>query len=275
MSALRKVQPMAMPDVTPAAEPGGLPELGAADPASLLVDETYQRNLSERSVSLIRRIVAEWSWAAFKPPIVVRVDGGLHVIDGQHTAIAAATHPGIAEIPVLIVDAPDASARAAAFVRHNRDRVNITKPQVHYAMLAAGDEDALTIAQACERAGARVLRSPPSHGLYEPGDCMAVTTLYTLLNRRYAAGLRRVLQICAEAELAPISALLLKAVEAVLFDAALSGSFTDEDVTAVLLKDAEGVERAARVFAAKHSVLINQAAGIVLAQRLRKGGGAS
>lgn len=269
MSTVRRIKPLAMPDVRPALALGAMPVVELVPPGDLLVDETYQRNLSERSVSLIRRIVAEWSWAAFKPPVVVRVDGGLHVLDGQHTAIAAASHPGISKIPVLVVDAPEAADRASAFVRHNRDRVQITKPQVYYAMLAAGDEDALTIAQACERAGARILKTPPARGIYEPGDCMAIGTLYQILGKRYAIGLRRVLQICAEANLAPISAMFLKAVATVLFDEAFKDEFADGDVVTVLRGHADSIEREAGIFAAKHATQINRAAGIVLGQRLR------
>ncbi len=65
-------------------------------PSTLLVDERYQRGLSERSIKLIRKIVSEWDWRAFKPPVVVDVGAGLEVIDGQHTAIGAATHGGMA-----------------------------------------------------------------------------------------------------------------------------------------------------------------------------------
>lgn len=48
-------------------EPGGtpraLPIFAPVDPATLLVDAGYQRDLSRRSLALIRRIVVGWDWA--------------------------------------------------------------------------------------------------------------------------------------------------------------------------------------------------------------------
>lgn len=59
------------------------------DPATLLVNATYQRDLSERSIQLIRKIIGGWDWTRFKPPVCSLGDRGIEVIDGQHTAIAA------------------------------------------------------------------------------------------------------------------------------------------------------------------------------------------
>ena len=39
-------------------------------------------------------------------------DGSLHVIDGQHTAISAASHPRVDRIPVMVVEAEDDLTRA-------------------------------------------------------------------------------------------------------------------------------------------------------------------
>ncbi len=51
-------------------EPGGEPATAKpifewVDPGTLLVDDSYQRDLSRRSLALIRRIVAKWSWRRF------------------------------------------------------------------------------------------------------------------------------------------------------------------------------------------------------------------
>ncbi len=94
MSSLRAIEPMALPGVEPGPIAGDMPRLEWGDPTTLWVDETYQRNISERLVKLIRKIVAEFAWRRFSPPKVVPVDGRRHVLDGQHTAIAAASHPG-------------------------------------------------------------------------------------------------------------------------------------------------------------------------------------
>ena len=71
-----------------------------------------------------------WDWNQFKPPVCVEDDDlRLHVIDGQHTSIAAATHNAlqnftvpkqnserIGRIPVIVVEASSIEARAKAFI---------------------------------------------------------------------------------------------------------------------------------------------------------------
>ena len=111
----RLITALVLPDVKPAEVTTAPPSLRLVHPSSLSVDDSYQRGLSERSIRLIRKIVAEWSWTAFEPPVVVDVDGRLEVIDGQHTAIAAVTHGGIESLPVLIVQAEKHETRASAF----------------------------------------------------------------------------------------------------------------------------------------------------------------
>lgn len=211
----RPITPLKLTDVVPAPVVGLPPEMRMAPPTSLHVDLDYQRGLSERSLRLIRKIVAEWNWSAFKPPIVEEVDGVMDIIDGQHTAIAAATR-GIELIPVMVTQTDAMSGRATAFVRHNRDRIQVTPTQLHTAMVAAGDEDAVTIDQVCERAGVRILRNPPPMGRFQVGDTVAITSVRSLINRRYPAGARKVLEVCVKAGAAPVSADMIKAVEHLL-----------------------------------------------------------
>src|SRR5262249_49633203 len=93
-----------MPDVTPAPIGTDIPAFEWVDPKTLHVEESYQRKIPDKSRKLIRHIVASWHWAQMKPPICVRDEKKrLLVIDGQHTAMAAASHKGIKEIPVMIV----------------------------------------------------------------------------------------------------------------------------------------------------------------------------
>ena len=75
------------------------------NPADLCVDASYQRDISRRSLKLIEKLVAEWDWRRYNVPVVTRVGNAWHIIDGQHTAIAALTHGGIGEIDVLVVEA--------------------------------------------------------------------------------------------------------------------------------------------------------------------------
>ena len=116
---MRPVQPIDLGPLVPAdlsGQPG--PDFDIVAPTDLLVDDAYQRGISPKSEALIRRIVRTWSWSKFKPPVCARVDGRLHVIDGQHTAIAAASHGGIQAIPVIVVAIPEMADRARAFVSH-------------------------------------------------------------------------------------------------------------------------------------------------------------
>ena len=221
---MRSITQLHMPDVEPG-EPGEIrPEFRDVSPLDLHVDDAYQRDLSERSVTLIRRIVREWSWSAFKPPVTVDVDGALHVLDGQHTAIAAASHPRIDTIPVVVVPAPNSEDRAGAFVRHNRDRVTVTPMQLHDSLLAAGEEEARDVAAVCERAGVRILRNPPAMGKFAVGETVAIAALRSLVKRRFPVGARPVLDVCVQAQLAPVSAEMIKAVDAILHDAEYAGT---------------------------------------------------
>ena len=232
---LRPVRPLSLPGITPgAAAANPVPEYRMVDPAALLIDDGYQRGLSERSMRLIRRIISGWDWSSFKPPIVSDVDGALHVIDGQHTAIAAASHPGIAAIPVQIVVAAEIADRATAFVRHNRDRISVTPTQLHVALVAAGDEDALTVTQVCERAGVRILKNPPPSGMFRVGDTLAVGAIRALVNRRHAAGARKVLDICVAGRAQPVSMMLIRAVETLVFEPEYQGEMTGERIAEVI-----------------------------------------
>lgn len=269
----RTVRALDFPDLPRAEVPSWLPEVRLADPASLVVDEAYQRGLSDRSIRLIRKIVSEWSWLAFKPPIVVEVDGRLHVIDGQHTAIGAVTHGGIPLIPILVVRADGLAMRASAFVRHNRDRIQVTPTQLHAALVAAGDEDALTMAQVCERAGVRLLKNPPPFARFKPGDSMAVTTIQAVINRRHAKGAREVLEVCVKGGAAPVSAVLMRAVEYLLFSKEYKGELEAERISVLISAMPDQLESEAKRFAAERKVPLWRALASVIFMNRRKARG--
>lgn len=267
----RPIRLMATPGVEPSEIASTPPTFEWVDPRDLLVDETYQRNLSERSVTLIRKIVGNWDWRRFKPPVVAMTADGMEVIDGQHTAIGAASHPGIETIPVMVVVAAEQAERAMAFIGQNRDRITITPAQLHYAAVAAGDEDALTIDQVCERAGVKILRVPPGNGAFKIGDTMAISGISALINRRGAMRARIILEVLAKASCAPVSIAGIKAVEMLLHDKEYAGQVPAEDVTSVLIKLGPQAEQEARVFAAAHSVPVWRGLGVVLFKEARRG----
>lgn len=273
----RRIEPVAIRDTTPGVPPTAPPVFANCDPRDLMVDEEYQRGLSERSLRMIRKIIMGWDWRKFKPPVVAQVDGEYHVIDGQHTAIAAATHGGLGEIPVMVIDASDIAARAASFVGHNRDRLAVTAAQVFYAGVAAGNEDAVNIAQTCERAGITILKMPPmgnpgAKAKYAIGDTQAVKTVETLVRRRFPLGARKVLEILVQARMAPVTANQIKAVELLLFDDEYKKEVQPEKLIKVLVDLGDIIlERDGALFAAGHNVPLWRAMAIVLFRKATYG----
>lgn len=267
---MRSIAALNFPDVTPSVISTQPPELRVVSPFELYVDETYQRGLSDRSVKLIRKIVSEWSWTAFKPPVVVEVDGRLEVIDGQHTAIGAVTHGGIEAIPVMVVQAESHETRANAFVRHNRDRIQVTATQLHNAMVAAGDEDALTVHQVCERANVKILRNPPAFAKFNPGETLAVSTITQLVNRRYAAGARRVLDVCVKTGIAPVTAHMIRAVEHLLFAKEYQGEIDDERIALVISAKSQTLDSEAKRFSLERKMPFWRAYASVIFMNRRK-----
>lgn len=205
-----------MRGVEPAKSIGAKPEIRWVDPRSLLIEESYQRGIRENGRRLIRRIVAGWSWARFKPPIVAPgADGSLYIIDGQHTAIAAVTHGGIGKIPVLEVGADTVPERAHAFLGHNRDRLGVTQMQMHHALVAAGDEIALAMESACKKAGATICQYQPKE--FDLGETIAVRAIRDIVTNKGAPGGARVLKCLIDAERAPLAAVEIKAAAEILF----------------------------------------------------------
>jgi len=232
---LRPITPMPMPDIKPAAYIGALPQLIWIEPTRLLVEERYQRNLSDRSVTLIRKIVANWSWSKFKPPICVPAEGdAFFVVDGQHTAIGAASHPEIDKIPILACADLAPEARAAAFIAHNIDRVAVTAPQIYLAMIVAGDEVAVATSQACAAAGVLVRRTVPAGGNWTIGETMAVNALLGIVKEKGVAGGTRLLKILVEAKRGPILACEIRALAAIIFNPITRDQYDRFDIATMI-----------------------------------------
>jgi hypothetical protein len=193
---------------------GQRPELRWVAPQELLVDETYQRDLTKRSRSLIGKMVAEFAWRKMKPPIVVDTGDGLHCIDGQHTAIAAATL-GLEAIPIFVVGAASMLERADSFVSHNKNRIVMTPMDIWRAKCAAGDPDALDVVNACRRAGVN-LKLINTNMRVDIGDSAAVSTISRLIKRQGPQKGRSVLEALVKGGRAPISAAEIDATEAAM-----------------------------------------------------------
>lgn len=269
---MRKIEPLQLDGLKPNHIESSKPKVILIDPRNLRVDERYQRDLSKRSRRLIGKMVAGWDWMAFKPPIVAATDqeGIYDVVDGQHTSIAAATHPEVGMIPALLIHPEDLAGRAMSFVKHNRDRIAVSKVDEFLALVAAGDEHATDVKNCCDRHGISVYRVRPAK--WEVGDTLAVTIVSDLVRRRYPVGAGRVFSTLVKAELAPIGAEHLRAAERLLFDADYKGEVTEQQITTALgRKELDETMRLARKFAAEHKESIWRAlASVIFRDRFKR-----
>jgi hypothetical protein len=195
---------------------GAPPERVWIDPVELLIDDVYQRDLNRRSMKLIEGMVKNWKWRRMKTPDCVRVGGKLHVIDGQHTAIAAATL-GIKKIPVDVVDAKTELERADSFVSYNQNRLTISALDIYRAQVGGGEPVAMKIEKVCKEAG---IRLKVIHFLIKPkvGDSAAISAIRKLVVKRDVDLATNILGALVKAGRAPVSAAEITAAEEFYFE---------------------------------------------------------
>jgi len=266
---IRPIAPIALPESVKPGPVGPRPKIMSMNPADLSIDASYQRDISRRSLKLIQKLVKEWDWRRYNVPVVTKVGNSWHIIDGQHTAIAAVTHGGIGEIDVLVVEAEEGEDRARAFIGHNKDRVPITTTQLFFAAAASGDDDALTAQQVCERAGATILRNPTPGRAFRPGELIAVSALVSLIRRRSAMRARVVIETLVQAQMAPISAEWIVAIDTVLHDENF-GDVEPETVLATLKRYGSTLQAKSTELALAKKLRRSRALAIVVYQHARK-----
>ena len=252
LAELRPVAAITAP-LVPGKPPTAVPVFMDVAPTELLIDGSYQRDLSDRGLRLIGRIVEAWDWRRFKPPVCAWTERGLVVIDGQHTAIAAATHGGLATIPVMVVEAKDAKDQASAFVGHNRDRLALAPVQIHTAAVQAGDPDALHLQAICEAAGVSIVRSPHGGRKYKPGETIAIATISSLIRDHGDKGATDMLRILVDGGCAPVAKDHIRAVEELLTKPEYALEINPADLPAAIRKAADTAEKDAKLFAADHA----------------------
>jgi hypothetical protein len=236
MNADRTVRPLA-----PLDEPGAKLKRNPIPPPpriawlaldQLVIDEGYQRALSNNSRRLVRRLVERWDWNCYKPLSVAAAgDGRYEIIDGQHTAIAAATHGAVETLPCLVLDAATVASRAAAFVGINTDRIPLTPFAVYRARLAAEEPEAVAVDAGLRMAGADLVESLRYDVEYPPGTVACIATLLQIVRRGGKARLARLLKIAIAAEVGPVPSAVLKGMEQIV---ATPGMATDEELTTAL-----------------------------------------
>lgn len=225
MKGLRSIKPLAkesLRGIEPCAVGGKMPRVEFVDPRHLFVEEDYQREILANGVTLIRKIVGNFNWARFKPPICVRKDGSggaLICIDGQHTATAAATC-GLRKIPVMVVYAESVKDRATAFAGHNRDRLGLTTIMIHAAELASGEPLAVMIDEACRETGASIPRkaiSTAAKAAHPVGTTISLGAIRAIAKRQGKDALVRVLKLLISVGRGPIKSVEIAAA-ALIFD---------------------------------------------------------
>lgn len=275
---LRPIEPISIAGLDIAPPETGEPICERVDPRTLFVDPTYQREIGERGLRQIRRVVEAFDWKKFKPPICAYAehDGRtvLKVIDGQHTAIACASHPNVDMIPVMIVEASATADQADAFVGQNTARLGVTALQLHRAAVTAKDPDALTVEQVCQRAGIVVLNNPPSRGVYKPKETVAIGSIKRLVDKRGAMKARMVLEILANACVAPVKEIHIQAVELLMTGAEYCDAFEPADLTREIETAGKSAENEAKVLAVAHKLPGWKALAITWFRKTKKKRGA-
>lgn len=151
---------------------GPAPDLRWLPIEQLRVDPAYQREITPRGQSHVRKIAEAFDWRLFSAVVVSPVPGGFFaIIDGQHRTTAAALC-GQDSVPCQIIQA-DPVMQARAFEAINGRKINVTRDQRYKAALAAGDEGALRVERLTRAAGIRMLTYTPSGATMKAGDCLA------------------------------------------------------------------------------------------------------
>jgi len=167
-----QVTELAFRDLEPSRDLGPMPVFAWLPKDALRIDPRYQRNLSDKSKTQIKRMVERWRWEKCQPLTVTEIGGDLFaVVDGQHRAAAALLHPQVDELPCWIIRTEEVKEQAKVFVAVNADRTPMTTLQMFRGKLIAGDPDAVQVLNVCTRSGIEIAyhisntskRLPPRH----------------------------------------------------------------------------------------------------------------
>lgn len=177
----------------------GVPTMEWISIADLVIDDSYQRDLSRANWAAIRKIAAAFRWTRFTPLVVAPLPGGKYaVIDGQHRTHAAALC-GIDRVPAMIAPM-DIKEQAASFVWVNGQVVKITGFHIFRAALAANEPWANDCARAVRDAGCRLMTSNASTANKRPGEIYAIALVRAYVETGLADHLTTCLAAMRKAE---------------------------------------------------------------------------
>jgi len=259
MTDLASIHATMLPD------PGEVPVLDWIDKSLVDADPLYQRPLDQNRVD---GILNAFSWRSFGAIVIVpQPDGRYHATDGQHRLEAAKRHPKVTFVPAVIVNAEDVPAEASIFVEINKNRKNVSPLELFFAQLAAGDDSALAVQQACQAAGVRVPKHP---GNFKPNDCVAVNALANLVGQVGQSRAVDFLGVLVGAGFAPIKAEHIKAVHLLLTDDEFCGWVDQADLAAAIKSMGGSVDVEAKRFAATHCTSMWKGIANVWFQKTKK-----
>lgn len=274
MDNVRVISPVSIAGLVPNTPNTGMPIFELVRPSELYVDPTYQRNVGDRGMRQIRRIIENFEWTKYKPPICAYAEHEgqtiLKVLDGQHTAIAAASNPNIDTIPIMIVEAESTIDQAKAFIGQNTDRLGVTTLQLHQAALAAGDEDAQTIELVCARANVQLLKTTNAYTGTGSRQTIAIKQIEAMIGRHGPVVSREILEVLANADRGPLTAPQIKAVEALLTDPEYREKITGDDLTEAIIDLLTTAEEEAKLLAVTHKIQFWKALAITWFRKCKK-----
>lgn len=170
--------------LTPSGNLGPAPQLQWLPIDQLVIDDSYQRDITKQGRGNVRKIAENFSWTFFAPVIVSPIEGGRYaIIDGQHRTTAAAL-VGVKEVPCALVIS-DRVTQAKAFRAINAQVTRMHPLQIFAARLSAGDPDACRADEMARHAGVKILRSVSTCG---PRDTLAAGTLVDIAARDAGIG---------------------------------------------------------------------------------------
>lgn len=159
----------------------------------LVVDPSYQREVTGAGWATIRRIASDFRWSRFAPLLCAPIEGGrFSIIDGQHRAHAAAAC-GIEAVPAMIVPVSRAE-QARAFADVNGKVTAVSNHHIYRAAITAGEAWALECRAACEEAGCWLMTSNNSTANKRAGQVYAIALVRDLVARGHATAVTRGLQ---------------------------------------------------------------------------------
>ncbi|MDE3854861.1 ParB N-terminal domain-containing protein [Sinorhizobium meliloti] len=179
---MRKIE-ISRADLRADVEAGPAPILQWIDIATLVVDDSYQRDLKRANWTAIRRIASSFRWSMFSPVFVAPVEGGSYaIIDGQHRTHAAAMC-GFSQVPCQIVQMTR-TEQAAAFAAVNGRVTQVTVWQLFKAALAAGEGWAVTAQEIAKEGGCRILTYAKAATEKKPGEIYGIKGFVAVVEQR-------------------------------------------------------------------------------------------